>query len=65
MFKVLWRVLTGDFRDEPTKIRVTVRNVGQGVLHLVEVRDVITGVTKRVEFELQPGYSKTIDLSLE
>jgi hypothetical protein len=45
--------------------RVTIKNVGAGTVQIVEIRNVTTGTTRRVEFELQPGYSKTIDIGGE
>lgn len=42
--------------------KITVRNMGDNPTMILEVRNVATGITKRVDFELQPGNSKTIDL---
>lgn len=51
------------WRKKPTLAKITVKNVGAGTLQIVDVRNVTTGKTKRVEFTLEPEYSKTIDLS--
>ena len=63
MLRALWRMLTHR-APPPVKAWITIKNVGEGTVQILEVRNVVTGNTKRIEFELQPGYSKTIDVSL-